>query len=688
MKRLACFATLLGLLVLLLLPAAALATPTTSFDTSLGQVFAHGYPQAVDRHLSAMPGTNAQLGFSLAGTSADTARALYLAQQMRDIGLRNVRLEAVPVDVFSFKSASVRVGGRTLIASTFAGVTPTSAKGLTAAIVYVHDGMAADYDTLTAAGVSVKGKLVLVDADLNAFWANYASAEATSRGAIGVIMTYGPDSYPYYSFAPDALGTFDGCWQLSYDPLVYIARQDGDWLKARLNADGTGPVATMKLIEKVRMATRGGTGYNVFGDLPGTVKDGTFVLLAAHHDAYFHSGTDDTSCVANNLAIAKAMVQSNYRPNYTVRFMFDTGEEFGYTNAYYDWCIGAWYAITHRHPGWAGKIRLFLNSDYFANKAPLALSTSADLAPLADRVIADSAGLLPFGSSVSAAQGTWTDGWTFQAAGVPTIAFGASAANADDGTYHTQYMLPRQVDWPYVAKIAKVMFRLADATQRGLLPYNVESRAAELASQVVPADLTGAGANAPLVTRLQNDIGAFRTAAAAYQVRRGAIAAAHYAAVNRSLLRIEKTIDKSFTALDVWDQTIYPHQQVLSDVQSLNTAIADLQKATPDASDAQTALANVALTAVGLVLDHSKYVIELKHHDPSYSRVTWGGQGHLVHYLDVVPQYDAIAAGTWDATTIKQLTAMRDLDVRDLNSRLKAMDATLRAITPQIKTLR
>ena len=55
------------------------------------------------------------------------------------------------------------------------------------------------------------------------------------------------------------------------------------------------------------------------------------MLLAAHHDAYFHSGTDDTSCVANNLAIAKAMVQSNYRPNYTVRFMFDTGEEFGYT---------------------------------------------------------------------------------------------------------------------------------------------------------------------------------------------------------------------------------------------------------------------------------------------------------------------------------------------------------------------
>lgn len=688
MKRSAYFVPLLGLLVLLLLPAAALATPTTAFDKSLSQVFAHGYPQAVDRHLSAMPGTNPKLGFSLAGTSADTARALYIAQQMRNIGLRNVRLEAVPVDVFSFKSATVAVGGRTLVASTFAGVTPTSATGLTAAIVYAHDGMAADYDALATAGVSVTGKLVLVDADLNAFWANYASAEATARGAIGVIMTYGPDSYPYYSFAPNALGTFDGCWQLSYDPLVYIARQDGDWLKTQLALDGTGPVATMKLIEKVRMAGKGGTGYNVFGDLPGTAKDGTFDLLAAHHDAYFHSGTDDTSCVADNLAIAKAMVSSGYQPRHTVRFMFDTGEEFGYTNAYYDWCIGAWQAITHRHPAWAGKIRLFLNSDYFANKAPLAFSTSADLAPLANHVIATSAGLLPFGSTMSAAQGTWTDGWTFQAAGVPTIAFGASADNADNGTYHTQYMLPRQVDWPYVAKIAKLTFRLANATQYGLLPYSVGARATELASQVVPADLTGAGASATVVDRLQADIGAFKTAAAAYQARKSAIPLAHYGAVNRALLRIEKTTDKSFTALSVWDQTIYPHQQVLSDIEYLDAAIADLQKSVPDTSAAQAALSNVALTAVGLVLDHSKYVIELKHHSTSYSRVTWGGQGHLVHYLDVMPQYNAITAGTWDATTVAQLGAMRDLDVRDLNARLRAMDTALKTITPQIRTLK
>ena len=43
------------------------------------------------------------------------------------MGLKNVHLEAVPVDVFDFKSASVRVGGQTMVASTFAGIPPTSA---------------------------------------------------------------------------------------------------------------------------------------------------------------------------------------------------------------------------------------------------------------------------------------------------------------------------------------------------------------------------------------------------------------------------------------------------------------------------------------------------------------------------------------------------------------------------------
>ena len=179
-----------------------------------------------------------------------------------------------------------------------------------------------------------------------------------------------PTPAPYYSVAPDALGSFDAEFDWADVPAVYISQQDGAWLEGQLKPDGVGPVVTMKLIENVRMATKGGTGYNVFGDLPGKVKDGTFVLFGAHHDGYFHSATDDTDGDVNNLAIAKAMVKSGYRPQHTVRFMVTTGEEFGYVNSYYDWCIGAWYSITHAHPAWAGKIRAFLNSDHFVGRQP------------------------------------------------------------------------------------------------------------------------------------------------------------------------------------------------------------------------------------------------------------------------------------------------------------------------------
>ena len=78
-----------------------------------------------------------------------------------------------------------------MIASTFAGIRPTPAKGLTAPVVYAHDGTASDFDALAARrerqGQARPGRL-----ELDGWWLNYPAAEATSRGAIGLIMTSGP----------------------------------------------------------------------------------------------------------------------------------------------------------------------------------------------------------------------------------------------------------------------------------------------------------------------------------------------------------------------------------------------------------------------------------------------------------------------------------------------------------------
>ena len=417
-------------------------------------------------------------------------------------------------------------------------------------------------------------------------------AEATARGAIGVIFTYGPDTAPYYSVAPDALGSFDAEFDWADVPAVYIAQQDGAWLEGQLDSPtAVGPVVTMKLIENVRLAIQGGTGYNVFADLPGKVKDGTFVLFGAHHDAHFHAATDDTDACVNNLAIAKAMVMSGYRPQHTVRFMFTTGEEFGYTNSYYDWCIGAWWAITHAHPDWAGKIRAFLNSDYFVGDNPLQ-DHEPRLHAAGQRRAAAASSLLPYGYKSARSR---APGRTAGRSRPPACRSSPSTPRSTPhGTYHTQYMRESAIDWHYMADISKFIFRVEKPFNNGgLLPYGLRSRADNLADTVVPADLLDAGADPGAVSRLQNDVTAFQGAASAYEARAGSIPAAHFAADNASLLKIEKHVSRALTGLSPFESTVYPHEQVLLDVQSLNEAIADLQAQPADADDALSALANV-----------------------------------------------------------------------------------------------
>ena len=686
MKRLT-FLLVAACMVLLLLPALGQAKAKPSYDQAIDQLWAQGYPQWIDQHLVTMPGTNHLLGFSWAGTVPDTAKAKWLAAQMRVVGLKNVHLEAVPVDVFDFKSASVTIGGKRMVASTFAGIMPTPRRGLTGQIVYAHEGDVQAFDALEAAGISVKGKLVLVDADPINFWMNFPAGEATLRGAAGVIFTYGPTTAPYWSCAPDALASFDGCYDLSYVPAVYISQQDGDWVRSRLDSAGVGPVANMKLIEKVRLATEGGAGYNVVGDLPGTAKDDSFVLFASHHDVHFKAGTDDAACVANNMAIAKAMVMSGYKPKHTVRFLITTAEEFGYSDAWNDWCIGAWYAITQAHPDWAGRIRAFFNSDYFSGSEPLHMA-SPDFAPLLE-ADAKAAGtdLLPYGYSVSSMMSTWQDGWTFGAAGVPTVSIGSVPPGQDNGTYHTQYMLPSQVDWPYVSGIAKFIGHEAvKFNGDALLPYGLSGQADDLAANVDAQALLDAGADTSAVTRLQSDITAFKAASVAYEARAGSIPASHVDAVNDSLRQIEKTAGLALTGMTPYQATDYPHQQRLLDVQCLDGAIAALQVSAP--ATAMSALIGVDFTYFGTMVSHEVYLQVLHHLDPSYDRVTWGGQANPVWPLfDVMPQIAAISTGTWNTQTINELTAMRDQALGDLDARLGAMSDAVEQMTTQIDAL-
>ena len=355
----------------LLAPGIAGATPT--YDQAVKQLISDGYPQTIETYLNSL-GAN-PLGFRLAGTDEEQAASTYLAAEFESMGLDNVRLEPVPVDAYELLGASVTVGSREMTASQFPGIPGTPLMGITGDVVYVHDGTAADFD---AAG-DVTGKIVLIDTFLEDFWLNSPGAEATLRGATAVISTYGPDSYPWYAIAPNALGWNDGEYMDHWVPFVYLARQDGDWLKSRLAAAAT--AATVKSAVQVTphnfdSPEAGGVGYNVVAELPGTSKDGKFVLVASHQDAHFRCGLDDTGALVAEMTMAKAMMMSGARPKRTVVFLLTSGEEFGYGNSYFDYLTGAWWAISHAHPNWAGRAVAMLNLECFARPGAASANTS------------------------------------------------------------------------------------------------------------------------------------------------------------------------------------------------------------------------------------------------------------------------------------------------------------------------
>jgi len=685
MKRHIRPASRFSLVLILLLPwlsCAKAPRDVAAFDRAVDGLAAQGYPKELETHFCSL-GTNPDLGFRWAGTTAERAVGTRVAAEMRAAGLVNVRLEPVPVDVFEFRKASLAVGGRVMTASTVGGVPPTPAAGVTAPVVYAGSGTAAEFD---AAG-DVAGKLVLLDLKMSSWWLSLPAFEAGRRGAAGVIGTFTPDDPRYFSVNDRALGSFDGQYDLDAPPWIYIAQADGDRLKAELKA---GPVtATLLLEEKLTLTRDGGLAYNVVGELPGSRPDGRMILMAAHQDAHFRAGADDTGALVNMLTIAKAMREADFKPKTTIVFLATAGEEFGYTNAYYEWIAGAWWAATRAHPDWAGRVKAMINLETMAVKgAPLSLRSNPELKPWLEKLASMSSKLLPYKAEFLTPVNSWNDQWTFTAAGVPSVKF-ETFSDDYDKLYHSNFETSELVDWDYLAKIAKFAFRAVLRLDDGLLPYNLSARADDLAAAVKTDELIKAGAEAAPVSRLAAALGAFRAAAAAFDSAAGSIPAAKIETANGSLLAIEKALNGGLTALSPADDdaTVYPHQVALKNARGIDAALAALKSAKPDRGAALKALAGTSLTRLGLAFSPAVYRKQLARLDPAFDRITWGAQGHLAKPLDVLPEYRKVEAGDY-AGAIAGLEAKRRTELARLDERLARMAGLLESVTPRLKALR
>jgi Iap family predicted aminopeptidase len=667
-------------LVLLILPAPAASGPTPSFDQAIDQLVAQGYPQAIEAHLCGL-GTS-PLGFRVGGTSSDNAAAYYVAGQMAMLGLKNVRLEPVKMDVWEFHSASVTVGDRVFQASSFTGVPGTPADGVTGEVVYVGGGTAAEFEE---AG-SVVGKIVLVDFLSDSWWSNMPSHEAALRGATAIILTSSRADLNYYA-DPDTLGSNDGEHDLAWPSLVHVSRTDGDWLEQKIAA---GPVvATVKLDATIRRASQGGRGYNVVGELPGSSKSGQSIVLCGHRDCFFRSAVDDTSAVVAELAIAKAMKMAAVKPRRTLVFMATTGEEFGIVDSWYDWCFGSWYSATTTHTDWPGKVAGFLNMEGpGCIDGQIKLFTGAESVPYLQQIIDDNPKLRgPNQTALLTPPDCGFDQWPFHAAGIPSVTLKGRPLSWNPWYAHCQNDTIDTVDWPYFGTCAKFMYRMVEAVDQPVPPYSLVARADEIAGLVDAGELVAAGADRAVVARLTDALAAFDAAATAYDARRDDIPAATQGAASRKLLEVEKRLNSNFTALSWWDDTTYPHEQVLWDLEGVSAAVGNLQHPNPQQGQALRALDEVGYTWYGTNFSPAVYYHELDRHDPDYWGISWAGQGHLPQPIDVMPEYWQIQAGDYSGA-LTGLLAEQDRQKTELDRRLADMAAVLEPLPAMVDGIR
>jgi len=675
-RRTVLLVALAVLALALILPAAAAAGGMLTYDQAIDYLYAKGYPNNIETYLDNL-GTS-PLGYRLAGTPADNEAAYYLADKLSAMGLR-VTMERVPVDVWDVRGAGVTVGANELECSQFAGVPGTVEDGITADVAYVGSGLAADYE-----GLDVKGKIVVIDSSMDNFWFNMQGDEATRRGAKAVILTSNASdpnaaypSAPWYIVAPDALGANDGEYDMKFVPLIYMSQKDGDWLKAEIAAAAatrSSVRATFTSDVVITMADDDGYGWNVLAKLPGTARNGQKVIINAHHDAYFRAGLDDTGAVAETMAMARAMIMSGYQPKRDIVFLFDTAEEFGFTNSWYDWSIGAWTFITQEHPGWVGKIAAFWSVELMAAKdATLDFNTAPELAAWIDKNAAagQAADFLPNGYTLETPQSTWQNGWSLQASGVPS--FEVSAGGPDFGAlYHTTYEVQDLLDWDYMAGINKFFFRLFKSMDGAVLPYDLAARGADLQSTIDVAELTAAGVSAADAQSMARVAAAVTARGAAWNKSKTMVSKANRGNADYTLLQAAEISLESYTALDAWDVTTYPHQQTLWDIQNMDAALAALRSTPADPKTANEALAAVGSNWLATLFSPSVYLYDLTRHDPEYYRVTWGALGKQVDQFDMTPAWALISSGDYAGAAAK-VQKMRDADALSLRMRVKRM---------------
>ena len=634
------------------------------------------------------------MGWRPGGSPANLEAVDWIAKEMKAVGMKAVATLPVPIDRWVFNGASVAVdGGSTYEASSWGGVPGTGPGGIHAEVLDLGQGRAADYE-----GVDATGKIVLVDWEFGDLWVNRHGHQATLEGALAVIFYTGTTAAgAFYNRRDDGLLGFDATYDDDWVPFVFVTRNAANELRASIAAGPTFVTLTSNV--ELTRAEDGGIGYNVLGKIPGTDRANEFIIFTGHHDAWFRGAADDATAIAAMLGIAKAIKDTGFRPRRTLLFLASTNEEYGYTDAYYEWLIGCWYAVTEQRTDWQRKAVLTLDFELLGTGDPserLLIRTHSELLDHAVARLEEDPSRTPFETLSQNVVWANADHFTLTAAGIPGLYFNTVGNEYLTRNYHTNYDVVSAVSFPYLRLNLQVINDIWVDHDRSTLPMlDFVARAVEAESRVDFHPEAGQPPSSPnpgirdlpgtdqaAMDDLEAAVEGFKNVAEALEARLDAGAVRAKRRVGRAMMGAERELLRDLVALDVFDQYIFPHQQLQRDATRMQLALDRLNDGDPAA--AQEYVRRTGLTSAGRHFAYETYAAELARHHPESDRLQWGEQAHLSPYVDLWNEYhsigEKIAAGLTDpadyAAEIASIEGKLDQSYRRMNERLASMAGT------------
>lgn len=376
--------------------------------------------------------SNKNLGYRTAGSKAELETGDMLKREMEKIGLENVTKDEFSLDGWEFDHATLKYTDSETRENEIelGGYQTTFVTDGYQSYELVDGGEGTKEDL---ADKDVKGKFVLVDINQrDNWWINYPAYEAKLHGAAGIIAA---QNGGYGEVSDEALNAQDVCGP---EDAVALSVSAKDAKKLReLMKDGKMSVQ-LDVNSKV---TRDTTSYNIVSTIPGKSDD--MVLMSAHYDSYFSGFQDDNAAIALMMSIAKAIVDSGYKPEKTLVFCAMASEEWGMSDTRYDWSTGAYNEIFRVHPEWVGKVIADINFELPAMSEGDTdqIRASYELKSFLDEfveTVPEVEGVFEKGTEVIVPTQTWSDDFSLSIAGVPSTVTALRGGFAKTH-YHSQF---------------------------------------------------------------------------------------------------------------------------------------------------------------------------------------------------------------------------------------------------------